>query len=177
MKKTLLILTIAIFTVAFAFSATSTTTPSVSANITGSIEFEELTIKLIDQDSNQEISLIDFSDLTELNTIGWVISPKTIKVVYNYNKPSSIEDAIVQMSVSSQGLTTDGGNTYPIKVVLVDPKDTTKEVTWDSIEVKAGEAESYVFYQSFNVKLIKTINNEIPIGSYSGNVSLSLVSV
>jgi len=175
MKKLIIISLLAMFTTTLAFSITIS--DSLEVTVEGTIAFEDLSIKLIDLESGQEVSLIDFNDFQELNTVGYVVAPQTLRIVYNYNKPSSIVNSIVSLDVSSLGLTTDGGLTYPIKVSLVDPTDIEKDVEWGKIELLPGTAETYKEYGQFKLKLEKVIDYEIPIGSYSGTVSFSLVSV
>ena len=175
MKKILAIVLLAMLTTTLAFAITFS--DSLEVEVEGTIAFEDLNIKLVEAESGQEVSLIDFNDFEELNTLGFVVAPQTLRIVYNYNKPSSIVNSIVELDVSSLGLTTDGGITYPIKVSLVDPTDIEKDVEWGKIELLPGTAETYKEYGQFKIRLEKVIDYEIPIGSYSGTVSFSLLSV
>lgn len=175
MKKILTLMLLTIFSVTLVFSVSYS--DSLTAKVTGTIGFEYLTIKLLDLESSQEVSLVDFANFGELNTEGFLVSPRIFEIVYNYNKPASMANSIVQMEVSSEGLTNNGGVTFPIKVLLVDPTNPELEIIWEQIEIQSGEVAEYEKYQDFKIKLIKAIDYEIPIGAYTGSLAFLLVSV
>lgn len=179
MKRVVLFLIL--FSLAFACFAVDEysvgQTGSYEVNLEGIISEEDLWIQLVTAKDNMTVETITFDDLSPLNDVGYMVSSDIYSLVYSYVKPETLSPPSVRLVVSSEGLTMDGGTSYPISISFVDPESDSSYRTWETKSLVVNGTADYVEYENFRIRLDNAGFAEVAAGNYSGTISFMLESV
>lgn len=149
----------------------------ITVYVRGEISSEELQIRLQRSGDEQGVLSIDLGDFPELNNGLYFISNDTYCLAYSYNRGIGAGSMVVEASLTSLGLSQDGGATYPISLILVSPDDPEEEIQWDDLALGAGATESFVEWMTFKIRLDNASGILLPAGTYSGELVFQLSSV
>lgn len=149
----------------------------ITVYVKGTISSEELQIRLQREGDEQGILSIDLGDFPELNNNMYFVSEEIYCLAYSYNRGLGAGTMVVKASLTSDGLSRDGGATYPISLTLVSPVDPEEEIQWDDLALGAGATESFVEWMTFKIRLDNASGILLPAGTYSGELVFQLSSV
>lgn len=150
---------------------------SLSGTIFDTSGEKVLQIQLANKETSEVVNLISFPDLTELNSSGSIITEDVFRISYSYSAPEGAAAVMVRIEASSDGMTMDGGESYPIGISFVNEDNVEEEVKWDAVAIETTEGNDYVVFQTFRLKLTNRFSSSIPAGLYTGIISLTLQSV
>jgi hypothetical protein len=149
----------------------------ITVYVRGEISSEELQIRLQRSGDEQGILSIDLGDFPELNNGLSFISNDTYCLAYSYNRGIGAGAMVVQASLTSLGLSRDGGASYPISLILVSPDDPEEEVQWDELALGAGATSKFVEWKTFKIRLDNISGTLLTTGTYSGELVFQLSSI
>lgn len=182
MKRTIAMI-LMIF-IAFLLSAENTTGSKnlsdanpITVYVRGTISSEDLQIRLQREGDEQGILSIDLGDFPELNNNMYFVSDETYCLAYSYNRGLGAGTMAVMASLTSLGLSRDGGATYPISLTLVTPEDPEEEVQWEELELGSGATDDYIEWKSFRIRLDNSSESLLQAGTYSGEIVFQLTSI
>lgn len=143
----------------------------------GTIGAESLSVLVLNADTKDQASVISFSDLSPLNTAGFIVSDEVYSLVYSFISDTSKRSMKVSVKASSLGLTSDGGRTYPISISFVDSESSEDEIAWAQKNINVSGTAEYEEYQSFRIRLDRVVPGaSVKAGHYTGTINFQLSS-
>jgi hypothetical protein len=149
----------------------------ITVYVKGTISSEELQIRLQREGDEQGILSIDLGDFPELNNNMYFVSEEIYCLAYSYNRGLGAGTMVVKASLTSDGLSRDGGATYPISLTLVSPVDPEEELQWEELELGSGATDNYIEWKSFRIRLDNSSGALLQAGTYSGEIVFQLTSI
>lgn len=143
----------------------------------GTIGTESLSVLILNADTKDQAREISFSDLSPLNTTGFIVSNEVYSLVYSFISEASERSVKVSVKASSMGLTADGGRTYPISISFVDSESSEDEIAWAEKDINVSGTAEYEEYQSFRIRLDRVVPGaSVKAGHYTGTINFQLSS-
>ncbi|MDD2232307.1 MAG: hypothetical protein PHO44_07500 [Sphaerochaetaceae bacterium] len=173
-KALMTILVISLSFACFASGVNITDTP-LEVKLSGQVMSEDFTIELVNSETDEKVTAISFDDLSPLNNNGYVVSQDTYTLKYSFVSTSDVSARVV-LSVSSKGLTSDNGNSYPIAISFVSEDSDSDNVEWNSKVISVSDTADYEEYQSFRIRLDNDTLYSIDAGHYTGTINFRLVA-
>lgn len=184
MKKALILSLLMLLLAAFSLVAEDTSgskslsdSNPITVYVKGTISSEDLQIRLQREGDEQGILSIDLGDFPELNNNMYFVSEETYCLAYSYNRGLGAGAMVVKASLTSAGLSRDGGATYPISLTLVSPVDPEEELQWEDLELGSGATDNFIEWKSFRIRLDNSSGALLQAGTYSGEIVFQLASI
>lgn len=145
-------------------------------NLRGRIYEEELYIQLLQKNTQDVVQSIHFPDLEPLNTVGYLVSDDVYSLVYSYIKQMNAVSEVVKLQVTSDGLSADGGNSYPIAISFVTEDSDSDSVRFPSKSISVTGTAEWEVFSEFRIRLDNTSFASIASGTYTGNIAFQLIA-